>query len=121
MSVRQVVGAVLLAVGLWLGWGTLSAFLAYTGRGAEAGAALADPVFLVPGLRSGFAIFGGLLALIRWPGAAPLAGLATFLTALLGGFLAFAGADSAMWIDDMVAAGILFLITCALLLRQRTA
>ncbi|MEO0817427.1 MAG: tetratricopeptide repeat protein [Pseudomonadota bacterium] len=120
MIVRQIVGAVLLAVGLWLGWQTLSAFLAYTGRGADAGAALADPVFLVPGIRSGLAIFGGLLALVRWPGAAPLAALATFLTALMGGLLALNGADSSMWMDDFIYAAILFLITCALLLRQRS-
>ncbi|MEL6567843.1 MAG: tetratricopeptide repeat protein, partial [Pseudomonadota bacterium] len=120
MIVRQIIGAVLLAVGLWLGWGTLSAFLAYTGRGADAGAALADPVFLVPGIRSGLAILGGLLALVRWPGAAPLAALATFLTALMGGLLALNGADSAMWVDDFIYAAILFLITCGLLLRQRT-
>lgn len=119
MIVRQIAGLALLALGLWLGWGTLSTFLAYTSRGADAGAALADPVFLVPGLRSGFAIFAGLLALVRWPGASLLAALATFLTALMGGLLALNGADSAMWIDDMVYAAILFLITCIFLLRQR--
>jgi len=121
MIVRQIVGALLLALGLWLGWGTLQPFLAYTARGADAGAALVDPVFLVPGIRSGLAILGGLLALIRWPGAAPLAGIATFLTALLGGLIYFSGGDPAMWIDDLAYAGALFLITCALLLRQRTA
>lgn len=120
MIVRQIVGAGLLAVGLWLGWGTLSAFLAYTSRGADAAVAVVDPVFLVPGIRSGLAIFGGLLALVRWPGAVPLAAFATFLTALMGGLIALNGADPAMWIDDLVFAALLFLITCGLLLRQRT-
>ncbi|MEM1105348.1 MAG: hypothetical protein AAGH87_03085 [Pseudomonadota bacterium] len=121
MSVRQLVGLGLLALGAYLGWGTLEAFLAYTSRGASLSEAGRDPVFLVPGIRSLLAIGGGLLAVFRAPGAAICTGLAGVMTALLTALLAVSGASPALWADDAIAAALLLAGTCALVLRQRTA
>ena len=122
MTVRQIAGSALLALGLWMGWGSWQAFSQYTSRmpDPDYGAVLADPVFLIPSLRALAAVFGGALALIRWPGAAWLGLASTLLAAFLAVAILASGGDSSLWLDDMVLAGVLGLITFALFLRKRT-
>ena len=121
-TIRQGVGLALLALGLWLGWGSWQAFAQYTSRMPEPDyvATLADPVFLIPGLRALLAVLGGLMALLRWPGGA-FFGLAS---ALLSGFLAVAiiasGGDISLWDGHAIMAGVLFVLSLALFLRKRT-
>ena len=121
-TIRQGVGLALLALGLWLGWGSWQAFAQYTSRMPEPDyvATLADPVFLIPGLRALLAVLGGLMALLRWPGGA-FFGLAS---ALLSGFLAVAiiasGGDISLWDGHAIMAGVLFVFSLALFLRKRT-
>ena len=121
ITLRQGTGLALFLIGLWALWGSWQAFTQYTSRMPEPdyGAVLADPVFLIPGLRALAAMAGGILALIRWPGGAWLGLLSTLLTAFLAMAIMASGGDVSLWDGHAMLAGVLFLLSLALFLRKR--
>ena len=104
-----------------MGWNSWQAFSQYTSRmpDPDYAAVLADPVFLIPGLRALAATAGGALALIRWPGGAWLALLATLLTGFLAAAIVASGGDISLWQDHAVLTTVLGALALALFLRKR--
>ncbi len=122
ITLRQTGGLALLALGLWLGWGSWLAFHQYTSRMPDPDylAQLQDPVFLVPGLRALLAVLGGLLVLLRRPGGALLGLASALLTAFLAAAIIASGGDVSLWDNHAIMAGVLFVLSLALFLRKRT-
>ena len=121
MPVRRLIAIALGLLGAWMFWGGLHAVLLITSRGSSLEAALMEPpTSLLRLLGSGLIVIGALIAAFGRPFGAIAAMAGTVLALLLAGLMALAGADSSMWMDDMVLA-ILFLgLTIGLFVTKRS-
>ena len=116
MALRRIVGLALLGLGLWLGWASLQAILAYTDRGGDLMGYLFEPPTGIFRVSATLCLsFGGLLVLLNARLGGTFALLGAVLYGLLGGLMAVAGADMGLWLDEVLyalaAAGL-----CALIL-----
>ena len=101
--VRRVAGLVMLGFGLWLGWGALDAILAFTSRGGDVASALLEPpTGLIRVVSTLLMSIGGLLVLLSARFGATLATIGSVLFAVLGGLMAASGADSGLWMDEVL-------------------
>ncbi|MEO1568456.1 MAG: hypothetical protein AAFR94_04455 [Pseudomonadota bacterium] len=112
---RRIIGAVLFVFGLWLLWGPVQAAMLYVNRGAPVGAALADPVFILPALRGLLAALAGALVLSAMRFGPWLAGAAAVVSLVIGGAVLAAGAEAMLWRPHFVHAAILAAWTAALI------
>ena len=100
---RRLAGLVMLALGLWLVWGAVEAILAFTSRGGDLASALLEPpTGLIRVLGAGLMSLGGLLVLLNTKFGATLATVGSILFAILGGLMAASGADSGLWMDEVL-------------------
>ena len=93
----------MLGFGLWLGWGALDAILAFTSRGGDVASALLEPpTGLIRVVSTVLMSIGGLLVLLSARFGATLATIGSVLFAVLGGLMAASGADSGLWMDEVL-------------------
>lgn len=119
LTFRRIAGLALAVLSGWLLWQGLEGVLMMTSRGSS----LAQAIDLLNGWRflaSGIAIIGGLMAAanIRFGAVVALVGTLLF-TALAAAFI-LAGADSSIWLDEVIgAAGMIVLTGILLFIRRR--
>lgn len=100
---RQVSGAVMLGLGLWLGWGALEAILAFTSRGGDLPSALFEPpTGIIRVVSTALMTLGGLLVVLKTKAGGTLATIGSVFFAILGGSMAASGADSGLWMDEVI-------------------
>jgi|TARA_R110002020_G_scaffold399971_1_gene609820 hypothetical protein len=120
MNIRILVGVALAFLSAWLLWQGLSAVIMITSRGSPLGDALLQPpTSLVRIVAAGVVLLGGLVAVAQRPGGAWLAGLGTFLFALLPVMMAATGTASRLWADEAVVSLVLIALTAALYVIKR--
>ena len=100
---RRVAGLAMLGLGLWLGWGALEAILAFTSRGGDlAGALFEPPTGIIRSVSTALMTLGGALVVIGTRYGATLATVGSVLFGLLGALMAASGADSGLWMDEVL-------------------
>lgn len=100
---RRMAGLVMLGLGLWLGWGALEAILAFTSRGGDLASALFEPpTGIIRALSTLFMTLGGLLVVVSTRYGAALATVGSVLFGVLGALMAASGADSGLWMDEVL-------------------
>ncbi len=100
---RRVAGVVMLGLGLWLIWDGIRPVMLIMERGSDLGSALFDPPTSAIRIVSSLAMaLGGLLVLLSVRRGATLATLGSVLFAVLGGLMAASGADSGLWMDEVL-------------------
>lgn len=105
MSLRRIAALGLLGLGLWLFWGALQGVLAFTSRGGDLASALFEPpTSFIRILGTSLIVVGGTLAGLAKPGGAIVALIGTLVFTALGGLMAMAGADSSLWLDEVLFA-----------------
>lgn len=119
LTIRRIAGLTLAALSGWLLWQGLEGVLMMMDRGST----LAQSVDLLNGWRfvaSGIAIIGGLMAAanVRFGAVVALAGTLLF-TALAAAFI-LAGTDSSLWMDEVLGAAGMIVLTGALLFIRRS-
>ncbi|NQY97787.1 MAG: hypothetical protein HRT82_11580 [Henriciella sp.] len=100
---RRVAGLVMLGFGLWLIWDGIRPVLLIVERGSDLGSALLSPPTSAIRIVSSIVMaFGGLLVLLSARFGATLATIGSVLFAVLGGLMAASGADSGLWMDEVL-------------------
>ena len=100
---RRVAGVVMLGLGLWLIWDGIRPVMLIMERGSDLGSALFNPPTSAIRIVSSLAMaLGGLLALLNVRHGAALATVGSMLFAVLGGLMAASGADSGLWMDEVL-------------------
>ncbi|MEO0607921.1 MAG: hypothetical protein AAFY82_06790 [Pseudomonadota bacterium] len=100
---RRLAGLVMMGLGLWLGWGALEAVLVYTSRGSGLASALFEPpTGIIRVLSTSLMSLGGFLVVFNTKFGVTLATIGSILFALLGGLMAGSGADSGLWMDEVL-------------------
>lgn len=100
---RRLAGLVMMGLGLWLGWGGLEAILAFTSRGGDLASALFEPPTGIIRITStALMSLGGFLVLLSARFGVTLATVGSILFAILGGLMAASGADSGLWMDEVL-------------------
>ncbi|WP_213270248.1 hypothetical protein [Hyphomonas sp.] len=118
LTFRRIAGLALAALSGWLLWQGLEGVLMMTSRGSS----LAQSVDLLNGWRfvaSGIAIIGGLLAATSVRFGAVVALVGTLLFAALAAAFILAGTDSSLWMDEVIGAAGMIVLTGALLFIRR--
>ncbi|MEM9180589.1 MAG: hypothetical protein AAGA89_12790 [Pseudomonadota bacterium] len=101
--IRQVAGLVMLGLGLWLGWGALEAILAFTSRGGSVASALLEPpTGIIRAVSTALMTLGGLIVIANVRLGATIATVGSIFFAILGGLMAISGADSGLWMDEVI-------------------
>lgn len=116
--IRRLIAGVMILVAAWLAWQGLQGVLVLTSRGSPLAQAL-DPIVAVRIAAASLVLLGGLLAAanVKFGGLVALAGTLLF-TFLAGAFIA-AGTDSSLWMDEVISAGVLIVLTGVLLFLKR--
>ncbi len=100
---RRVAGLVMLGLGLWLGWGALEAILAFTSRGGDVASALFEPpTGIIRVVATLLMLLGGLLVVVSTRYGATMATVGSILFGVLGALMAASGADSGLWMDEVL-------------------
>ena len=100
---RQLAGIVMLCLGLWLAWGALEAILAFTSRGGDLARALFEPpTGIIRAVSTSLMTLGGALVVLRLKSGGTIATVGSILFAVLGGLMAASGADSGLWLDEVL-------------------
>ncbi len=103
MVLRQLAALVILGLGIWLAYGGLNALLTIVDRGSGLGDALFNPpTTIIRLVASGLMILGGLVALLKLRGGGLIAIAGSVLFLVLGGFMAAAGGDQSLWMDEVL-------------------
>ncbi|MEM7460610.1 MAG: hypothetical protein AAF331_14190 [Pseudomonadota bacterium] len=101
--IRQVAGLVMLGLGLWLGWGAVEAILAFTSRGGDIASALFEPpTGIIRVVSTSLMTLGGLIVVLNVRLGAMVATIGSIFFAILGGLMALSGADSGLWMDEVI-------------------
>lgn len=116
--IRRVIAGVLILVAGWLAWQGLQGVLVLTSRGSPLAQAL-DPIVAVRIGAASLALVGGLLAAASVRFGALVALLGTLLFTLLAGAFIASGTDSSLWMDEVIGAGVLLVLTGSLLFLKR--
>lgn len=118
---RRVAGLVMLGLGLWLGWGALEAILAFTSRGGSVSSALFEPpTGIIRVISTGLMTIGGILVLLTTRMGGLVATVGSVFFAILGGLMALSGADSGLWMDEVIF-GLAAIALSVLILTLRRA
>lgn len=119
LTYRRIAGLALAVLSGWLLWQGLEGVLLMTSRGSSLGQA----IDLLNGWRflaAGIAIIGGLLAAANIRFGATLSLLGSLLFAALAAAFILAGADASIWMDEVIgAAGMIVLTGILLYIRRR--
>lgn len=100
---RRVAGLVMLGLGLWLGWGALEAILAFTSRGGDVASALFEPpTGIIRVVSTTLMSLGGLLVVLNTRYGGTFATVGSVLFGVLGALMAASGADSGLWMDEVL-------------------
>jgi hypothetical protein len=116
---RRIAGLALAALAGVLLWQGLEGVLMMTSRGSS----LAQAVDLLNGWRfvaSGIAILGGLLVAANVRFGAVVALVGTLLFAALAAAFILAGTDSSLWMDEVLGAAAMIVLTGILLFIRRS-
>lgn len=118
LTFRRIAGLALAVLSGWLLWQGLEGVLMMTSRGSSLGQA----VDLLNGWRflaAGLGIIGGLMAAanIRFGATVSLTG--TLLFAALAAAFILAGTDSSLWMDEVIGAAGMIVLTGVLLFIRR--
>ena len=117
---RRLAGIVMLGLGLWLGWGALEAILAFTSRGGGLASALFEPpTGIIRVASTTLMALGGLLVVLKLKSGGTLA-IGSVLFGVLGGLMAASGADSGLWMDEVIF-GLAAITLSVLILTLRRA
>lgn len=119
LTFRRISGLALAAVSGWLLWQGLEGVLMMTSRGSS----LAQAVDLLNGWRflaAGIAIIGGLLAAASVRFGAVVALVGTLLFGALAAAFILAGTDSSLWMDEVLGAAAMIVLTGILLFIRRS-
>ena len=117
-TIRRIAGLVLAALSAVLLWQGLEAVLLLLNRGSPLGQAV-DAVGVWRMVAASLGIAGGLMAAgaVRFGAAAALIG--TVLFAALGAAFILFGADSSIWMDEVLGAAGMVVLTAVLLFVKR--
>ncbi|MCR9271366.1 MAG: hypothetical protein ACX94B_13270 [Henriciella sp.] len=119
--VRRVAGLVMLGLGLWLGWGALEAIMAFTSRGGDLASALFEPpTGIIRVISTALMSIGGLMVILSSRMGATVATVGSVFFAILGGLMAASGADSGLWMDEVIF-GLAAIALSVLILTLRRA
>jgi hypothetical protein len=101
--IRQAAGALMLGLGLWLGWEGLHPVMTIVERGSDLSSALFDPPTSIIRIVSATVMaLGGLLVALKLKLGGSLATIGSILFGLLGALMAMSGADSGLWMDEVL-------------------
>ena len=101
--IRQVAGLVMLSLGLWLAWGGISPVLTIMERGSDlANALLNPPTSIIRIVSAVLMTLGGLIIVLNVRLGATIATIGSVFFAILGGLMALSGADSGLWMDEVI-------------------
>lgn len=118
---RRLAGIVMLGLGLWLGWGALEAILAFTSRGGSISSALLEPpTGIIRVISTLLMTIGGALVSLRLFTGGTVATVGSVFFAILGGLMAASGADSGLWMDEVIF-GLAAIALSVLILTLRRA
>lgn len=117
-TIRRIAGLLLAALSAFLLWQGLEAVIFLLNRGSPLGQAV-DAIGAWRMVAASLGIAGGLLAAgaIRFGGVTALAG--TLLFAALGAAFILFGADSSIWMDEVLGAAGMLVLTAVLLFVKR--
>lgn len=118
-NIRRIVGAVLAILSAWLLWQGLEAVLLLLNRGSPLGQAV-DAIGAWRIVAASLGIAGGLLAALNIRFGAVVAVIGTLLFAALGAAFILFGADSSIWMDEVLGAAAMAVLTGVLLLVKRS-
>ena len=100
---RRVAGLVMLGLGVWLGWGALDAILVFTSRGGGLASALFEPpTGIIRVVATALMSLGGLMVVLGARFGATLATAGSILFGVLGALMAASGANSGLWMDEVL-------------------
>lgn len=100
---RQLAGIVMLCLGLWLGWGGIHPVMTIVERGSDLSNALFNPPTSIIRIVSAAMMFvGGTLVVLNLKSGGLIATVGSILFAVLGGLMAASGADSGLWLDEVI-------------------
>lgn len=119
LTIRRIAGLGLAAVSGWLLWQGLEGVLMMTSRGSP----LAQAIDLLNGWRfvaAGVAILGGLRAAANVRFGAVVALIGTVLFTALAAAFVLAGADASIWLDEVLGAAAMIVLTGILLFIRRS-
>lgn len=101
--VRRGAGLVMLGLGLWLGWNGLHPVMTIVERGSDLSSALFEPPTSFIRLFSAFLMaIGGLMVALAAKRGGMIATIGSIFFAILGGLMALSGADSGLWMDEVL-------------------
>lgn len=111
----------MLGLGLWLCWGAMEAILAFTSRGGSLSSALFEPpTGIIRVVSTVLMSVGGLLVLLKTRSGGAIAAIGSVFFAILGGLMAASGADSGLWMDEVIF-GLAAIALSVLILTLRRA
>lgn len=101
--IRQVAGLVMLGLGLWLGWGGIHPVMTIMERGSDLANALFNPpTSIIRIISAALMSIGGLIVILKIRFGGTVATIGSVFFAILGGLMALSGADSGLWMDEVI-------------------
>lgn len=101
--IRQVAGLVMLGLGIWLGWGGIHPVMMIMERGSDLANALFNPpTSIIRIISAALMVLGGLFVMLKIRLGGTIAAIGSVFFAILGGLMALSGADSGLWMDEVI-------------------
>lgn len=111
----------MLGLGLWLAWGGISPVMTIVERGSDLANALFNPPTSIIRIVSAVLMaVGGLIVILNVRAGGTLATIGSIFFAILGGLMAASGADSGLWMDEVIF-GLAAIALSVLILTLRRA
>ncbi|MCA8902801.1 MAG: hypothetical protein KDA53_16295 [Hyphomonas sp.] len=118
--VRRAAGLLLALIAGWLLWGGIHTVNLIVSRGSPLSDALFQPpTSIMRIVGTSLAMIGGLLAFLRVPFGAILGIIGVAVFVLLAAIMALSGAESVLWMDEVVFSGILIVLVGTVLVLPR--
>lgn len=119
--VRRLAGIVMLGLGLWLGWEGVHPVITIVDRGSDlTNALLNPPTSIIRIVSAALMVIGGALVAIKLKSGGTIATIGSVFFAILGGLMAASGADSGLWMDEVIF-GLAAIALSVLILTLRRA
>jgi len=117
---RRLAGLVMMGLGLWLVWDGIRPVMLIMERGSDLNSALFNPpTSIIRIVSSVLMALGGFLVILNTRFGATAATIGSILFAILGGLMAASGADSDLWMDEVLyGLGAIALAVLILTLRR---